>query len=65
MIETTADTQTAIPSKPADSLHIWSQLSTAEGAQAWVESHLQASRDRIADLVTPGISRSTVETLAL
>jgi thimet oligopeptidase len=62
MIETTADTTTATTS---DSLHIWSQLNTADEAQAWVESHLQASRDRIAELTAPGAARSTVETLAL
>jgi thimet oligopeptidase len=65
MIETTAETTTATTSKPADTLHIWSQLSTAEDAQAWVESHLQASRDRIAELVAPGTARATTETLAL
>ena len=66
MIETTTETPTTTtPSKPGDSLHLWSQLSTAEEAQAWVESHLQASRDRIAELLAPGASRSTTQTLAL
>lgn len=65
MIDTTAETTTATPSKPGDTLHIWSQLNTAEDAQAWVESHLQSSRDRIAELVAPGASRSAIETLAL
>src|ERR1700758_2129240 len=65
MIETPAESTTATTPKTTDSLHLWSQLSTAEDAQAWVESHLQASRDRIADLLAPGASRTTVETLAL
>jgi thimet oligopeptidase len=46
-------------------LHLWSGLNTAEEAQAWVESHLQASRDRIADLLAANTARSTSETLAL
>ena len=65
MIETTAETTTATPSQPADSLHLWSQLKNAEDAQAWVESHLQASRDRIADLLAANTARSAVETLGL
>jgi thimet oligopeptidase len=65
MIDTTAETTTAIPSTPADLLHLWSGLKTSEDAQAWVESHLQASRNRIAELVAPGAARSTAETLAL
>ena len=46
-------------------LHLWSGLNTAEEAQAWVESHLQASRDRIAELLAAKTARSTTETLAL
>jgi thimet oligopeptidase len=66
MIETTAETTTTTTTPSSgDSLHIWSQLSTSDEAQAWVESHLQASRDRIAELVAPGAVRSAVETLAL
>jgi len=67
MIETTAqaDIKTVTTTKPGDLLHIWSGLNTADEAQAWVEAHLQASRDRIADLVAPGAARSTVETLSL
>ena len=66
MIETTAETTpTATAITAADPLHIWAGLSTAEEAQAWVESHLQASRDRIADLLTPHTARSTTATLAL
>src|ERR1700743_1164076 len=66
MIETTAETTpTATATSSADLLHIWSGLSTAEEAQAWVESHLQASRDRIADLLAPSAGRSTTQTLAL
>src|SRR6201996_8610673 len=64
MIETTpAPTTTAITT--ADMLHLWSGLNTAEEAQAWVESHLQSSRDRIAELLSPGAPRTTTETLAL
>ena len=66
MIETTTQpAPTATTSTSADMLHLWSQLNTAEEAQAWVESHLQASRDRIADLLAPSTARSTTETLAL
>ena len=65
MIDTAAETTTATTSKPGDSLHLWSSLNSAEDAQAWVESHLQSSRDRIAELVAQGASRSTIETLAL
>jgi len=67
MSETTAqaETKTTLTAKPSDTLHIWSGLNTADEAQAWVEAHLQASRDRIAELVAPGSARSTVETLAL
>src|SRR5215472_14106865 len=71
MSETTAqaETITTLTANPGDLLHIWSGLNTADEAQAWVESHLQASRDRIAELVGPGATqgaaRSTVETLAL
>jgi thimet oligopeptidase len=64
MIETTAETTTTTTT-PGDTLHIWSGLNTAEEAQAWVESHLQASRDRIAELLAARTARSTVETLAL
>ncbi len=62
---TTQPAPTATTSTSADMLHLWSQLNTAEEAQAWVESHLQASRDRIADLLAPNTARSTTETLAL
>ena len=65
MIETTAETKTTSTTTSADMLHIWSGLDTAEEAQAWVESHLQASRDRIAELLAPGAARSTTQTLAL
>ncbi len=66
MIETTAETttMTTAPSS-ADMLHLWSGLNTAEEAQAWVESHLQASRDRITELLAANTTRSTTETLAL
>src|SRR5579875_2955644 len=49
----------------ADSLHLWSALNSAEDAQAWAEAHLQAHRERIAELLSPASSRSAVETLAL
>ena len=65
MIETTTQPEpTTTTSNAADPLHLWSGLSTAEDAQAWVESHLQASRDRIAELIATGAGRSTAETLA-
>ena len=65
MIETTTQPQSPVPTaSPSDLLHLWSQLNTAEQAQAWVESHLQSSRDRIAELLAP-TTRSAVETLAL
>src|SRR6201996_855356 len=64
MIETTPAPTTTTPTS-ADMLHLWSGLNTADEAQAWVESHLQSSRDRIAELVAPGASRTTTETLAL
>ncbi|HEV2578753.1 MAG TPA: M3 family metallopeptidase [Acidobacteriaceae bacterium] len=60
MIETTAPEATT-----TDPLHLWSALKTAEEAQAWIEHHLQASRDRIAELISPAASRSAVEALAL
>jgi thimet oligopeptidase len=46
-------------------LHLWCGLNTAEEAQAWVESHLQASRNRITDLLVADAVRSSTETLAL
>src|ERR1700761_6012015 len=64
MIETTQPSPTATAIS-ADMLHLWSGLNTADEAQAWVESHLQSSRNRIAELVAPGTSRTTTETLAL
>jgi thimet oligopeptidase len=64
MIETTQPEPTATATS-ADMLHLWSGLNTADEAQAWVESHLRASRGRIADLLAPGTSRSATETLAL
>jgi thimet oligopeptidase len=65
MIETTATPEpTTSTAKPSDLLHIWSQLNTPEEAQAWVESHLQSSRDRIAELLAPNASRAATETLA-
>lgn len=62
MIETTAPDPTNTTTDP---LHLWSALKTAEDAQAWIEQHLQASRDRIAQLIAPASARSAVETLAL
>jgi thimet oligopeptidase len=47
----------------ADPLHLWSHLSTAADAQAWVESHLAASRARIAELLAVTAPRSVVNTL--
>jgi thimet oligopeptidase len=64
MIDTTQPEPTATATS-ADMLHLWSGLNTAEEAQAWVESHLQASRDRIAELLAAKTARSTTETLAL
>jgi thimet oligopeptidase len=66
MIETTTHSeQTTTTTHSGDTLHLWSGLNTAADAQSWVGSHLQASRDRIADLVGPGAARSPIETLAL
>ena len=65
MIETTQPAPTATATTSADMLHLWSGLNSAEEAQAWVESHLQSSRDRIADLLAPNTARSATETLAL
>jgi thimet oligopeptidase len=62
MIETTAPEATTTTTDP---LHLWSGLRTGEDAQTWIESHLQASRDRIAELIAPPSARSGVETLAL
>ncbi len=62
MIQTTAPEAS---STTTDLLHLWSALKTAEDAQSWIESHLQASRDRIAELIAPASARSAVETLAL
>lgn len=64
MIETTTQPETT-KTTTGDSLHLWTGLNTAADAQAWVEQHLQASRDRIAELIAPGSTRSAVETLAL
>lgn len=61
MIETTAPDATITTTDP---LHLWSALKTREDAQAWIEQHLQASRDRIAELIAPTSARSAVETLA-
>jgi thimet oligopeptidase len=69
MIETTAQPEaTTTATHSTDLLHLWSGLSSATDAQAWVDSHLQASRDRIAELVAPetnATTRSAIETLAL
>jgi thimet oligopeptidase len=66
MIETTTHPeQTTTTTHSGDTLHLWSGLNTAADAQSWVESHLQASRDRIAELIAPGAARSAIETLAL
>ncbi|HEX4155527.1 MAG TPA: M3 family metallopeptidase [Acidobacteriaceae bacterium] len=66
----TAAQETPQPSKPtapapqpADTLHLWAGLDTAEHAQAWIESHLAASRRSIGDLLAG--TRTTAETLAL
>jgi thimet oligopeptidase len=46
-----------------DELHIWSGLSGAEEAKAWVESHLAASRNEIAGLLAVSGTRTVDNTL--
>jgi thimet oligopeptidase len=46
-----------------DELHIWSGLSSAEAANAWVEHHLAAARACIAELIDVSIPRSIENTL--
>ncbi|MGA8939961.1 MAG: M3 family metallopeptidase [Acidobacteriaceae bacterium] len=61
-----AATETTTNSAPAiqDELHIWSGLSTAEDANAWVEHHLAAARSCIAQLVDVTAPRTIENTLA-
>jgi thimet oligopeptidase len=46
-----------------DELHIWSGLSGADEAKAWVESHLAASRAEIAGLLAVSGARTVENTL--
>jgi hypothetical protein len=48
--------------KVKDELHIWSGLSGAEEAKAWVESHLAASRKEIAGLLAISGTRTVENT---
>ncbi len=48
-----------------DHLHIWNGLQGPGEAQAWVESHLQASRAALAELISFSGERTVENTLAL
>src|SRR5258708_5101112 len=48
-----------------DELHIWSGLAGGDKAKAWVESHLAASRAKIAELLAVDGARTVKNTLAL
>ena len=60
-----AVTETTKPTAPPihDQLHIWSGLSNAEDANAWVEHHLAAARSCIAQLVAVTAPRTIENTL--
>jgi thimet oligopeptidase len=47
-----------------DELHIWSGLTAAEDAAAWVQSHLAASRAELASLLAVDGQRTVANTLA-
>ncbi len=65
MSDTANQPESITTSNSGDTLHLWTGLNSAEDAQHWIESHLQMSRDRIADLLDANSSRSAVQTLAL
>ncbi len=46
-----------------DTLHIWSDLKSGEQSKAWVESHLEASRAKIAELLAVEGERTVENTL--
>ncbi len=46
-----------------DTLHIWSGLGDAEQASAWVESHLEACRAKVAELLAVTGERTVANTL--
>ncbi len=46
-----------------DELHIWSALKSGENAKVWVESHLAASRAKIAELLAVAAPRTVENTL--
>jgi thimet oligopeptidase len=46
-----------------DTLHIWSDLKGGDEAKAWVESHLEASRTRITELLAVEGTRTVENTL--
>jgi thimet oligopeptidase len=46
-------------------LHIWAHLASAADAEAWVESHLAAFREKIAALLAVTGTRTVANTLAL
>jgi thimet oligopeptidase len=55
----------AIPrSSEKDELHVWAGLQDGDGAKAWVESHLAASRAEIAALLAVEGERTVENTLA-
>jgi thimet oligopeptidase len=47
----------------ADELHLWSGLTSADSANAWVEHHLAATRARIAQLLAVSGARTVDNTL--
>jgi thimet oligopeptidase len=51
------------PEPLLDTLHIWNNLTAADEATAWVESHLEASRNKIADLLAVTNPRTVANTL--
>ena len=54
----------SLTGKPADPLHLWAGLGSAEDARSWVESHLQAARTAVAALVAEAGQRTVGNTLA-
>ncbi|HEY5382443.1 MAG TPA: M3 family metallopeptidase [Acidobacteriaceae bacterium] len=64
-MKTSQDSEKASKFGAADALHLWAGLNEPARAQEWVETHLEASRRSIDDLVTNPESRTTAETLEL
>lgn len=58
-----ADTTTHSTTPIHDELHIWTSLSSADAAKAWVEHHLAATRSSIAELLAVTGPRTIENTL--